>query len=62
MDRPSLSRNPCKLSSERADGMAEEGIGRGDVDVSIATKGGDGIARLSREVVGQADEGDVSER
>lgn len=40
--------------------MAEEGIGLGDVDVFIATRGGDGIARLSREVVGQADEGDVS--
>jgi hypothetical protein len=42
--------------------MAEEGIGRGDVDVSMATSGGDGMARLSREAVGQADEGDVSEK
>ena len=40
--------------------MAEDGIGLGDVDVSIATSGGDGIARLSRDAVGQADEGDVS--
>lgn len=60
MDSPSLSRNSCRLSLGRACEIAVEGIGRGEVDESMATKGGDGNALVSREVVGQGDEGDGS--